>query len=332
MRPLPLITVLMLSAAPALAEVPKVVADIPAVGSLVAQVMGDLGAPHVLLPAGANAHSYQMKPSDAGALQEADLLVWIGPELTPWLDRAAANLSDGGRLGLLALPETHRQAYGAAEAHDHAGHDHGHDDHTAEDHGHDDHGHDEHAQDDHTHDGHDGHDHSGTDPHAWLDPANGEAWVNAIAAALSEKDPANAATYAANAKAAAEAIHAADTEAAKLLAPATRKHTGVVHDAYGYFTAHYGLTPAIAVALGDASAPSADRLTAIRAQIAQDQAACAFPEVGHDPRLIATVTEGTPARIGGTLDPAGVGMEPGADLYQRLLTGMAQTLADCLSQ
>ena len=69
MRPITLSVPFFLLTAPAMAAVPERVTDIPAVGSLVAQVMGDPGAPEVLLDQGANAHNYQLRPSQARALQ-----------------------------------------------------------------------------------------------------------------------------------------------------------------------------------------------------------------------------------------------------------------------
>ena len=59
------------------------------------------------------------------------------------------------------------------------------------------------------------------------------------------------------------------------LAPLAEQRFVVFHDAYGYFTAHYGLSPAIPVSLGDASAPAAARLSAVRDQIIA-QHACGF--------------------------------------------------------
>ena len=100
----------------ALAEVPQVVTDIPAVHSLVAQVMGDLGAPVVLVSGSADAHSYQLRPSQARALANADLVFWIGPEMTPWLERALAADTSAKIVGLLAAEGTLTRQY----SHDHA--------------------------------------------------------------------------------------------------------------------------------------------------------------------------------------------------------------------
>ena len=127
-----IIPAMVLAASPALAA-PTVVVDTPVTGSLVQQVLGDLGQVQVLLPQGAGVHDHQMRPSDMRGLQDADLLVWTGPELTPWLDRAATAAGEGAELRLLEVAGTTLRSYGDAASHD--------------GHGHDDHGHDDHGQD-----------------------------------------------------------------------------------------------------------------------------------------------------------------------------------------
>ncbi|MFN3606795.1 MAG: metal ABC transporter solute-binding protein, Zn/Mn family, partial [Cypionkella sp.] len=167
-------------AAAAQAQVPRVITDIPPVYALTSQVMGDLGAPVLLLERGADEHDFQLRPSQMGDIVSADLAIWIGPELTPWLARAWQGAKAGAvSLPLLAVKGTFIQSYGAGEmaaqsaqeGHDHAAQDEGH---------HDD-------KDDH--DDHHDHAHTGIDPHAWLDPHNASLWLDAIAAALAAKDP-----------------------------------------------------------------------------------------------------------------------------------------------
>lgn len=325
---------LTLSAAPAClllataaqAEVPAVVTDIPAVQSLAAQVMGDLGAPAILLEQGGNAHSYQMKPSQARALQNADLIFWIGPEMTPWLDRAIEGVALSGKpVALLSAEGTFRRDFGdEAQGHeeDHAGHDHGEE---ADEDEHEDHAPEGEAQED-------DHDHTGTDPHAWLDPANAQVWLGVIAAELAAADPENAATYTTNAKAAAASIAALDSQSAATLAPVQARPFVVFHDAYGYFAGHYGLTIAGTISLGDAAAPGAERLTEIRHLLEDEAAVCIFPEAQHDPKQITALVEGTPVKLGAALDPSGSNLPFGPDLYPALLTTMAGTLADCLAE
>lgn len=324
----------LVAALPALAEVPRVVTDIPPVHSLAAQVLGDLGEAELLLPSGGNAHDYQLRPSQARAVAEADIVFWVGPEMTPWLDRTLDGIGGDARaVALMEAKGTFLRDFGAEGGHDHDhGHAQGHD-HAAEDeHDHAGHAHAEEGHADHGHDDHAGHDHSGTDPHAWLDPANARTWLGVIAAELAAADPANAATYAANAEAAAATLAALDRDTAAMLAPVRGRPFVVFHDAYGYFADHYGLTVAGSVALGDAAAPGAGRLADLRADLAEGSVVCAFPEAQHDPALIATVVEGTGVTIGGTLDPSGSTLEPGPGLYAALISGMADTLADCLGK
>lgn len=292
----------LIAAGPVAAQPPQVVVDTPITASLVAQVAGNLAQVQVLLPQGASAHHHQMRPSDARGLQDAGLLIWTGPELTPWLDRAAASVgAEIPQLRLLEVPGTHMRGYG------------------------DDHGHD---HDDHAHD-HD-HDHDGTDPHAWLDPANARLWLGAIAEILEQTDPGNADLYARNAAVADQRLADLDARIQTNLAPYRDDGIVVFHDAYGYFTDHFGLRPAIAVSLGDASTPSAARLSQIRDQIAETGATCAFPEYGGDPKLVQTVIEGTPVRMGNELEPEGGMQDVGPGLYEQTLVNMAAVLADCL--
>lgn len=318
------IITLALTATPAFAEVPRVVTDIPPVQSLVAQVMGDLGSPELLLAKGADEHDFQLKPSQAGAVADADLVVWIGPELTPWLEGAMESRPEGAAaLALLDAEGTMRLAY-AAEGEDHA---HG-DEHAAEEHA-DDHDHDHAGEEGHDHGHEHGHDHGAEDPHAWLDPGNAQVWLGLIAADLGKLDPENAATYVANAAAASEQIAALDAEVKALLAPVQGKPIVTFHDAFGYFASHYGLTLAGSIALGDAASPGAARLSELRATLEAGEVLCIFPEVQHDPSLVAQMADGTGARIGGALDPVGSSLEPGPGAYAALLTGLAQTIADC---
>lgn len=298
MRPAILISAA-LFALPAAAEVPEVMTDIPAVQSLAAMVMGDIATPDVLLDPSASAHSYQMRPSEARAVQRADLVIWVGPELTPWLDRAIAG-AQGTSLALLETDGTHLREFdaeGGEEAHD---------------------------------DAH-GHAHEGTDPHAWLDPANAEVWLSAIAEELGSLDPENAAAYSANADTARGTIRAMDARIGERLAPVTGRPFIVYHEAYGYFAEHYGLTLSGAIAEGDAAQPGAAHLAEIRDLLEAGEVVCAFPEAQHDPKPVEVLVEGTNVRVGAPLDPTGSRLHDGPGLYVALMENLAETLVECLS-
>ncbi|MDO5620441.1 MAG: zinc ABC transporter substrate-binding protein [Paracoccus sp. (in: a-proteobacteria)] len=290
---------LLLLTSPALAEPLRIVTDTEMTASLVRMVGGDLVAPVALMPQGGDPHHYQLRPSQAGALQDADLLVWVGPELTPWLERARDGLAKGDNLALLTVPGTRLRDWDGSEAHtDHHDHDHSHD---------------------------------GIDPHAFLDPGNGQLWLSGIAEALAKQDGANASTYRANADTGRALLTTLDAELATQMAPLADQGFVVFHDAYGYFTNHYGMRPAMALALGDATPPSAARLARLRADLAANHATCAFPEANHNPRQIEAFVAGTDLRIGAALDPSGAALPAGADLYPQILRQMAQVLHDCMA-
>jgi zinc transport system substrate-binding protein len=307
------ICALAMTATAASADVPRVITDIPPVHALTAQVMGDLGTPVLLLARGADEHDFALRPSQMSDIANADMAIWVGPELTPWLARAW----EGAKEGAVSLPLL--QAEGVfiqdfqkpqtSEEAGHEGHDHGEHDHQAE--------------------GHEGHDHGGIDPHAWLDPHNAAVWLDAIAAGLGARDPANAATYAANAARAKEGIAALDAELSAQLAPLKGKAFVTYHDAYGYFTAHYGLTNAGAVALGDAAQAGAAHVQQLQARIA-DGVVCVFPEAQHDAQLLLQLLDGTSAKAGVALDPVGSTLDAGPDTYANLMRGLANGLSDCL--
>lgn len=314
----------LLASGAALAEVPKVVTDFAPTYGLVSMVMGDLGQPEILLDKGANAHEFQLKPSQSTALQEAGLVVWVGPGMSPWLERVLESFGAVPDLRLLEVKGSHLQEFGAEAAHDHEGHDHEGHDHEAEAHADHD-GHEDHAEE-----GHEGHSHEGIDPHAWLDPANGAVWLEAIAAELSRLDPENAATYAANAAKGKALIAETDARIAAQLKPVQGKPFVVFHDAYGYFAAHYGVTVAGAVALGDATSPGAAHLRALQDK-AGAEALCLFPEVGHDGKQVEQMAEATGVKLGAALDPEGAALERDALIYPALLQGLATSLSDCLT-
>ena len=69
----------LLVATPALAA-PNVVATIKPLHSLVAGVMEGVGTPELLIEGAASPHGFSLRPSDAGKLESADLVFWIGEE------------------------------------------------------------------------------------------------------------------------------------------------------------------------------------------------------------------------------------------------------------
>ncbi|WP_299636497.1 zinc ABC transporter substrate-binding protein [uncultured Ruegeria sp.] len=311
----------------AIAEVPNVAVDIAPIHSLVSRVMDGVGTPALIVAPGASPHEYSLRPSEAAALQDADLVFWMGHDLTPWMESAIETLADSATVTSLldtdgtVLMEFRESA--VFEAHDHEDEDDGHDHDDHADHkDHDDH--DDHAKDD-DHD----HAHGERDPHAWLSPANAESWLSLIAAQLSSADPENAGAYFSNAAAARAEMGALSAQVAETLEPVRGGRFVVFHDAYQYFEDAFDFPAAGAISIADASAPSPARIAEIQSRIREEGISCVLAEPQFNPGIVKTVLNGTEAKTG-VIDPLGSDLEPGADLYPQVVLNMAKTLAECL--
>ena len=314
---------------------PAVVASTKPVHSLVSAVMGDVGTPALIVKGAASPHTYSLRPSDAAALEAANIVFWTGHGMELFLADALETLSTNAQVielaeapGIALLPV---REGGAFEAHMHEGEDHEHD-HDEHDHEEDGHDHsDGHDHGEHEDDGHDGHDHADGegDMHFWLDPENAKLMVAHIAQTLSAADPGNAAAYAANAEAEAARLDALSAELTATLAPVADKPFIVFHDAYQYFENRFGLTVAGTVTVSPEAMPGAARIDELRAKVGELGATCVFAEPNFEPAIVRTIVEGTTAQAG-TLDPEGSALTEGPDLYPELLRGLANGLVECL--
>jgi zinc transport system substrate-binding protein len=280
---------------------PRVVASFAPLQSIVASVMEGVGTPETLVKGGASAHGYALKPSDARVLERADLVFWIGPNYENFLVRPLQNL--GGKARKVAwadLPGIEllaARAGGPWEGHSHA---HGHAKGTVD-----------------------------YDGHLFLDPRNAAILADAAGDALAQADPANAARYRANAARVKTELAALDAELAAKLRPLAGRPFIVFHDALQYFEKRYGLTPAGSITVSPERKPGAQRLQRIRERVRRAQAICVFAEPQFEPSLVATIVEGTDARIA-SVDYVGVDIPPGPGAYAAILRKMAADMAGCL--
>lgn len=307
----------------AFADGPRVVASIGPVHSLVAGVMQGIGSPTLLVPGNASPHTFALKPSDAAALDKADVIFWIGEGLEGFLVKPLASLGKKAKAVELAevpgVTMLDRRKGGPWP-----GHDHDHDEkHAKKKYDHD---HGKKAKEekhDHAHE-------DGKDAHLWLDPANGRAIVAAVVAALTEKDPTNAARYRTNGDAVAKRLAALEGELKTKLAPVANQPFIVFHDGYQYFEKQFGLNGVGAITVDPERRPGARTLKNLRDRIKSAKAVCVFSEPQFEPKLVRSVIEGTKARTG-VLDPVGAGVAPGPELYGTLLRNMADAFVGCLS-
>ncbi len=296
----------------ALADVPHVITDIAPIQSLVARVMDGVGTPDVLLPPGASPHDFALRPSDAARLSTADLVIWVGHGLTPWLEDPVQTLApDALNLELLdtsgwtQLQVRTDPAFAEAEAEAEAGHE----------------------------DTEAGHDHAGADPHIWLDPANAAVFMTLTAQALSDIDPENAPLYQANAAAAQLEMAALTTATQAILAPVAGRAYIVPHDAYQYFEQAFGMPAAGAISLTDAAAPGPARIAQLRDSLTAGDIRCILTDPQTNPDWTAILQDGNLAKTA-FVDPDGgsqaAALDSMAALYPAIITQIGTSLATCL--
>lgn len=206
----------------------QVSVSIPPQKYFVERIGGDLVRTTVMVPPGADPHTYEPKPSQLRGLSGSRIYFSIGaPFEDAWLARIVA--AAGPSLSVVPMHKGVTLLPAAAPLHN---------DETEHAEG------KEHHEDHHAHaDGH-GHDHGTTDPHVWLSPMLVRHMSLAIRDALAKADPAHAATYRANYDRFAADIDAMDKKFADLFAalPQDRRRFLVFHPSWNYFAHNYGLT------------------------------------------------------------------------------------------
>ncbi|MHA6963134.1 zinc ABC transporter substrate-binding protein ZnuA [Zobellella denitrificans] len=294
---------------------------------LIASAITDgMNEPELLLAPGTSPHDYALRPSDVRRLNQADLVVWVGPELEGFLTPLLAGKDNSLALLALVEPEGH-------EDHDHQEQD-------GEHHGHHEH-HEHHDEHDHQDEHHTGkisveeqdddheHDHGDKDPHIWLDPHHGERIATLLADRLSQLDPANADLYQRNLATFRTELAKTDSAVAERLAPARGKGYFVFHDAYGYWEDHYQLPALGHFTVNPERAPGAQTVARIHQALREAQAECVFAEPQFRPAVVEAVVRNTQARIG-ILDPLATDIAAGPRGYFAFMQQMAAAMAGCL--
>jgi len=143
----------------------------------------------------------------------------------------------------------------------------------------------------------------GADPHAWQDPGNVKIYVANIRDALIAADPQGAADYRTRAADYLARLDALDAEIkAKIAAiPAGRRKIVSTHDAFGYFSARYGLEFIAPEGVSTEAEPGARDVARIIETIKKTGAGALFLENMASPRLMRRIAAETGAKIRGSL-------------------------------
>ncbi len=277
----------------------NVVATIKPVHSLVAGVMLGVGNPHLLVASG-SPHTYALKPSDAAALQSADLVVQIGPAIETFLIEPLKSLA--GKSHILTLADTKFRTRHVI--------------------------HSEETR------------HSKNanrlkprtiDPHIWLDPQNARGFVMAIATALSSLDPTHKYLYWQNTKQMIARLDRLTAQIQSDLIPVRERPYLSFHDALIYFERRFNLNYAGAIAVHLDQQPGARHLRDLQQKIKAQHITCVFSEPQFRSKLVDLVVEGANVRTA-SLDIIGADIEKGPELYFSLLRNIARAFLSCLGK
>ena len=288
-----------------------VVTSLKPLGFIASAIADGVTETQVLLPDGASEHDYSLRPSDVKRLQNADLVVWIGPEMEAFMNKSTQSIPEAKKVTIAQLDGVKPLLMKGADDDD--------DDHAAE--GEHDHAHAEKG------DAH--HHHGDYNMHLWLSPEIARLSAVAIHDKLVELMPQSRARLDANLKDFEANLATTDKQVANELAPVKGKGYFVFHDAYGYYEKHYGLTPLGHFTVNPEIQPGAQRLHQIRTQLVEQKATCVFAEPQFRPAVVESVARGTTVRMG-TLDPLGTNIQLSKESYPAFLTQLATQYASCL--
>lgn len=278
-----------------------VVVTIKPIHSLVARLMTGISTPKLLVDGSASPHAFSLKPSHSRAINNADVFIRVSATVEPFTGKIIKSLPETVRVvtledapGMKLLDVRNGSSFEQNVSADEM----------------------------------DGH-HGPIDGHIWLDPDNAQTIVSYLTEVLAERSPADAAKLQLNAAELKADIDALTAELQESAEPIKHKPFIVFHDAYQYFGNRFGVDAVGSVTASPEVPPSAKRLNELRRKIRALNVVCVFAEPLFQPRLIAAVTEGTQARSG-TLDPSGMMLAAGKDLYFELMRDLAADLKSCL--
>jgi zinc transport system substrate-binding protein len=184
----------------------------------------------VMVPPGADPHTYEPKPRQMVALAKAQLYFAIGVEFEKARLKKISSTNPQMEVidtdqGIQKIPMSAHQHHDEEINHE--------EEKNYEK--------DSHAKEPEYGSGHEHHEHGGLDPHIWLSPPLVMKQAKTILAALQEVDPAHHSIYQANYEAFSSEIADLDTELRNIFAGKQGLQFIVFHPAWGYFAQAYGL-------------------------------------------------------------------------------------------
>lgn len=282
----------------------NVVASIKPVELLVKAVAGDSVEVSTLVPPGSSPHNYSMKPSQRRALEQADVIFWVGPDMETFLNRLLGGKEFAGRA--VAFLESEG---GESE----------HDEH------HDEHGHD-HESDAHHHDHGDG-----EDPHIWVDPMLALDMAKDIRDALAELEGANPEQLNANLERFQTELLNKEQSIRASFAGLDNVSLFAYHDAFTRYAEHYGLTLEGVLTLNPELSPGARHIADVQAKLEAANHPCLLTEPQFNRQWWRSITEGLNVTFS-TWDPLAIDIESTPAGYIEFQQSVADAVLKCLPE
>ena len=272
-------------------------------------------------------------------IENAHVLLWVGPTLETSLTASISNLAKGRKIvelstasELTLLPNRETPDAHGEESKEEDEDEHGHEDEDEHGHGNEDEDEDEHGHDDEDddEDEHHDHDHGMQDMHIWLDIGNAKVMAREIARALQNAFPEYQDEFETNLNHVLQRLDALEAELQEHAEPIAGSPYIVFHDAYQYLEKKLNLNNVGAVTANLERAPGVKKIRELRETILGTGAVCVFSEPQFDAKILQTIAEGTDIRFG-VLDPLGADIDAGPDAYFQIMRGMVGSLRDCLN-
>lgn len=225
-----------------------------ALKSLAEEIGGDRVHVEMVIPPGADPHTYEPTSKQMTQIAEADLFLTIGHDLEPYVESMEKSL-EGQNVAFVKTAENVKllDAADTVHVHDEEGH-------TEDDHAHEE---DAHSEDEHAHEEGDGHSHGQYDPHVWLDPMNAVSMAEAVEAAFSEEAPDYKDKFAERLSTFKDEANALDAELKAAVENGSKSELLVTHAAYGYLAERYGFDQLPIAGLTPSEEPSQQALKRI---------------------------------------------------------------------
>ncbi len=218
---------------------------------------------HCILSGGEDPHTFSLSPEQRDHLEQADLVLINGLNLTP----ALATLAEQDKA--LAVAEAIELQPLETDV---LSMDNNHDDHDDDGHG---------TVDDHGHGGHHAHDHGGVDPHVWHDPRNTQAMAMVITQELTQLALEEATALQALNQGAIAVLKDLDawTEQQVEAIPPQQRVLATRHKAFGYYARRYGFKElAILDSFSTTEALRPAALSKLRRELVEAKVIALFPE------------------------------------------------------